>query len=423
MNTVKSFFNNVVTDKKARICVIGNGTIGAISLLNLCTLTRCLNSKQIEIYCLYNPDKPHLEIGEGSSSMLTNLLMQSIDFNIATDLDSTDWTLKWGVKLDWKKANSKNFWITHRTPGIHLDSKSFGTYVLKTIKKLYKNVTEIHDNVQKIEQSLTNVNIVCDKKNYVFDYVFDCQGTPALEKINSNDYNIPEFQAVNTVIAYQDFKKYNEQYTTMQVHNNGWMFGVPLKYKKTWGYLYNNQITTKEEAIKGFLKIKKNINIKKIKTFSWNQYYKKTALDGRVLTLGSKLFLLDPSGAIPLHYNQQLVTYFLSKVFDPYNLFYKDIVDEVNTFHSGNMQTIQDLIALNYSGKSNIKSIFWKKSRTNAIQKLKNSQYFQAWVKKHIPLDRVNEPLYRYNQLWSHPEEYVTEIIKGFQVDLNELIS
>jgi hypothetical protein len=73
--------------------------------------------------------------------------------------------------------------------------------------------------------------------------------------------------------------------------------------------------------------------------------------------------------------------------------------------------------------KSNIKSIFWKKSRTNAIQKLKNSQYFQEWVKKHIPLDRVNEPLYRYNQLWAHPEEYVTEIIKGFQVDLNELVS
>ena len=423
LNKISTFWSKPVVDKKVRLCVIGNGTMGAVALLNTCNLIKSLMSEHIEIYCIHDPKTPHMKIGESTSSILLPMLRYGMGFNILKDMNNLNATFKWGVVGFWKKATGEDFYIETNSPSLHIDSEFFSTYILNTLKGMYKNVIEVQDRVLSVNQNNVNVDVRCSKKIYTFDYVFDCRGTPPSEELNNGDYIFPEFQGVNSVIAYSDFNFYDEQYTSMHIHNNGWMFGVPLKHKKTWGYLYNNQITTKEEAIKGFLKFKKNINSELLRTFSWTQYYKKNIIDNRVLYLGNKLFLLDPSGALPLQYVYDITTQFLSKIFSPQNWNISYVNEHINEYHLHNMHAMQDLIALNYAGKNNIKSVYWKKTKKDAVNKLKSSLKFQSWIKSHkLPID-INNPKQVYNQYWKHEPDYITGIVKGFQVDLNKCIS
>jgi hypothetical protein len=423
MNKTKAFWSYPVIDKKIKLCVIGNGTMGAVALLNIGSLIKSLNSEYIEVYCIHDPSIPHMKIGEGSSASLLPLLRNSIEFNILKDMDYINATVKWGVVGLWKKASGENFYIETNSPSLHIDSELFSTHILKTLKKIYKNVIEVQDKVLSVNQNNVNVNIHCSKKLYTFDYVFDCRGTPSPEDLNNGDYLFPDFQGVNSIIAFPDPNFYNEQYTSIHVHNNGWMFGIPLKHKKTWGYLYNNKITTKEKAIKNFLNINKNINPELLRTFSWAQYYRKRIVDNRILYLGNRLFLLDPTGALPMHYVFEITTHFLTALFSPHNQTSFNIAEQANKLHLNNMLIMQDLIALNYAGKNNINSVYWKKTKKEAHNKLKNSEFFQKWIKSHNFTIDINKAEQVYNQYWKHEPAYITNIIKGFQVDLNELLA
>ena len=40
--------------------------------------------------------------------------------------------------------------------------------------------------------------------------------------------------------------------------SNGWMFGIPVN-RSSWGYLYNNKVTTKEEALRTHIDSLENI--------------------------------------------------------------------------------------------------------------------------------------------------------------------
>jgi hypothetical protein len=46
-----------------------------------------------------------------------------------------------------------------------------------------------------------------------YDYIIDCRGTPTDDILNNGSYSFPDFETVNSVLIYPDFKKYNEIYT------------------------------------------------------------------------------------------------------------------------------------------------------------------------------------------------------------------
>jgi hypothetical protein len=61
------------------------------------------------------------------------------------------------------------------------------------------------------------------------------------------------------------------------MHRNGWMFQIPLTTRKTSGYLYNKELTSYDEAVKDFCKLK-NIDeniVYNLRHFSWEERYRK----------------------------------------------------------------------------------------------------------------------------------------------------
>lgn len=390
-----------------KIGVIGAGTASAVSILSV---FHALQQRPIPkddvvtISCIYDPSIPITQVGESAGNAVQRLLFDVLDFDVLEDIDNFDGTLRWSTKYFWEEANNKNFQVKYEQPGFHLNSEKFSKYVVDQLGKTYGNFIEIHDSVSAITQTDKQISVVCKNKTYDFDFVINCSGTPTKEELDSPAYRAPKFESVNSVILFPHFEKYNESFTSSYVHKNGWMFGVPLQHRKAFGYLYNNKITTTDDALAHFAEIK-GIDTSSLRKFSWKPYYKVEAMTGRELAMGNRLYFFEPHQAIPLHYYIQLTYEFM------YNLTVtSDVVSNtnkhINKFHLDNMDDIQDLIALNYQGDNLIESEFWSYARDHAVNRLTNSITFKAWL--HYV------KIHGYTNFWCHSPSMMRGYVSGF---------
>jgi hypothetical protein len=238
---------------------------------------------------------------------------------------------------------------------------------------------------------------------------------PTSKELEGGNYAFPDIETVNSVIIYPDFKSYNENFTTVLFHKNGWMFGIPLQHRKAFGYLYNDKITDKEEAIEHFAKLKPDIEVSKLRSLNWRHYYRKTAMDGRILYMGNKVYFFEPSQGLPLHYYFCLSQNFIQYLFDDF-MTTADISWYINKYHELSMQKIQDLIAINYAGKNKMTSQFWNETSEKAKNRLKSSLHFREWGQKVTELNFI--PWY-----WSHDPTLMNQYIYAFDIDIKSLIS
>lgn len=393
------------------IGVIGAGTASAVSILSIINAIKTKGMKfDVEISCIYDPNIPITHVGESMTPVIMSMLHEVVYFNPCTDMDELDATYRWASRYFWEKANGNNFYVRYQESGLHANSEKFAKFVLDRLVKFYPQFHLIEDNVVSIENSPERAIVKGSKQDYVFDFVIDATGTPKPEELDSDAYGKPEFESVNSVILYPEFKKYDEMYTSATAHDNGWMFGVPLQHRKAFGYLYNNNYTTKEEAFADFARIK-DIDPEKCRSFSWRQYYKKKVMEDRVLVIGNRMYFFEPHQAIPLHYYHTTVD-FLMFIINELNDIRK-INEEVNQWNLTCIEYIQDLIALNYSGMNQIDSPFWKYAKANSRKRLGNSRSFRMFLRD---LKAGKFPGY-----WVHAPSMIEEYLAGFMVDLNTL--
>jgi len=327
------------------------------------------------------------------------------------DLDPVDGTLRFGARYFWDKANGQTFDIPYTSPGIHVNSEKFSYKILDmALKEFPDNVTLKLDHVVNYSQDRDSVTVVGENETYTFDYIIDCMGTPSKEDLASDAYTTPEIETVNSVILYPDFTQTHEMYTSSYVHENGWMFGVPLSHRKAYGYLYNKSITTPDEASEHFSKLK-GIDTSNLRRISWSHYYKKKVIDRRIVTSGNRLFFFEPHQTLPLHLYNMVAIDFLTKVANTRNDV-STINKEMNRGWGDAVEKMQDIIAINYAGECNIKSPFWDVMKDRAQQRLRNSDRFQFFVKTS------EEKPQGY---FIHPEKVMSEYINGYKINLKEL--
>ena len=194
-------------------------------------------------------------------------------------------------------------------------------------------------------------------------------------------------------------------YTTSQATKDGWMFGIPLTYRKAWGYLYNNAVTSKDDAIENFKQLK-NLSAEQInntRQFSWTSFYRKTALDGRILYSGNKLYFFEPNQGFPLHYYLALADILVDQIFNSNN---PEL--GLNQFYQQHIADIQDVIAFTYQANTNFDSNFWKYAKEKSTTKLKHSGKFISWVKSPET----------HSHYASHSTEIMQYLKDGLQIDL-----
>jgi len=393
--------------KTTHICIIGAGTASAISLLSVADQLDTLGlTDQYRVTVVHDPNIPTAQVGESTSGMVYDLSRKVLGEDFAENLEQYDGTLRYYTRYNWAPATGKDFSVYYHSPGVHLNSATWSDRIFKLLEtRPWLNLIEAQ--VTEVDSNGTVRTPDFDCK---FDWVIDCRGTPSAQELATPAYNTDVFETVNSVILYPHFHEYNESNTSAYIHDNGWMFGVPLSHRKAFGYLYNNKITTTQQAKKDFARIKQ-IDTETLRSFSWQPYMKTKALDGRVLSTGNRLYLLEPQQAIPLHYYLLLVDRFLKGIIN--GISPQEIADKINGFHIMMLDNIQNLMALNYCGPNKLESEFWTELSKKARQRLTTNKNWQDWMAKveekgilgYAPIDSSMMRTY----------------LKGFNIDLSSL--
>jgi hypothetical protein len=221
--------------------------------------------------------------------------------------------------------------------------------------------SSIHFNAVKLQNLLRELNK--DRVNFInkninindidADYILDCSGKPN----NFDDYKKAKYIPVNTAVVKQckwDYPKY--YYTLCIAAKYGWVFGIPLQDRISFGYLYNRNINNKKEILDDLDEIINTYSLKSNKDFNYiefNNYYRKKNYTKNIFYNGNKSFFLEPMEATSLATIDDINR-------DVFDLIYKNrTVKQVNDRYDNWFKEVQDVITLHYLAGSRFKNEFW----------------------------------------------------------------
>lgn len=327
-----------------KIAVLGVGTVGVVSVCHWLRYT-----KNIEIYSISDPSIKILGIGESTNINFAGDLFLASGFNMMEHNKEMDATFKLGVK--WTNWRNNDFFTYIEPPvyGIHFNNFKIKSTIFNRIKKKSpERLKEIEGHIKYIKNNKDNVIVNVDNVDYEFDYVIDCTGYPK----DYSEYNVLNTIPVNRGLVNMINEPGDWNFTHHRATKNGWMFGIPLQTRQGWGYLFNDKITSIEEAKEDIKNIFGEKTNEKLNDFKWTSFYAKKFLDGRILKNGNKALFFEPIEAIA------------GVFYDNINRALYDRIngvpeDEINKRLTTWAKSYENFICFLYSGGSNFKSKFW----------------------------------------------------------------
>jgi len=258
-----------------KITILGRGNAGCLTALYYSYYTR--NQKDIHIELIHDPDIPPERVGQATVLEPPGLLWKALGINWYDN--PIDATPKLGILYEnWGKKNHKFF---HPFPlndiTLHYTPSKLQDVILKSG---YFNVEEKHIN---------------DYNQIDSDFIFDCRGS---HSINQDDY-YDLINPVNSVLLGEsNSKECDINWTRAVATPDGWTFVIPKTTQNTsYGYLYNDKITSTEEASANFenlFNFSKG-GIEKKAQLKFNNYIaKRPIIDDRIVLGGNRLFFLEP---------------------------------------------------------------------------------------------------------------------------------
>ena len=217
-----------------RIAIIGAGTAGCVTALHFYKYLSESIDVSFEITIYHSPNEHPIErVGQGTVLPVTKLIESTLGIDWYNN--SIDATFKSGILYEgWGKKQDKIFHPFELSAmSMHYVPQKLSKVVLESG---YFNV---------IEKTVTD-----PEKEIDADVIFDCRGRHSRDKSNYDTLINP----LNSVLLYK--KQDRDQdliYTRTVATPNGWTFVIPNVDSISYGYLYNNTITSKEDATKDFL--------------------------------------------------------------------------------------------------------------------------------------------------------------------------
>jgi len=367
-----------------KIAVIGSGTAGILSLAH------CLSffPKEYSITSIYDPNIPMLGIGESTSTQIPLTLFYATGLNLLDMPDELDMTVKHGVKyVNWRE---EDFFTKIPPPfyAMHFNNFSLKTFAFKQFEEKWNSrFSVIEGEINNVVDFNDKVIITMANKNsHQYDYVIDCRGFPKDSAEHIPVTTIPVNHClVNTIDTPGDWN-----YTYHQATKNGWMFGIPLQTRQGWGYLYNDTITTKDEAVADIADIFNTSPDKlTLREFSFKNYKAKKFINGRIIKNGNMALFYEPIEALSGWFYDNILRAFFDVVVtqsmteDDANDYLHNLADEYETF-----------ICYMYHGGSVFDSKFWNITSKQCKAKLDNSSMFKQHIEKlnSTPLSFDNNP-------------------------------
>ena len=321
--------------KKKKIAIIGAGNAGCITALNFYFYAR--DMCEIEIY--HSPEKHPIErVGQGTNIPPATLISSVLGGNWY-DKNCIGATLKKGILYEgWGKAMNEIFHPFLMTNmAIHYVPQRLSDLVLTC--GLFKVKEQTIDDPEKEIDS---------------DWIIDCRGR---HNRDQNNYD-PLINPLNSVLLYKkEGRDPLLDYTRSVATPNGWTFVVPNIDSVSYGYLYNNNITSKEDATEDFLE---RFNLPEIDgdlTFE-NYIAKNICVGERTFLNGNRCGFLEPLEATSTRFYQTVC----KSVYD-----YMDGLmnrQHVNKYVRDEMFRLETFIMWHYQFGSKYNSPFWDYAKT-----------------------------------------------------------
>lgn len=360
---------------RKRLGVIGAGSAGVLSLTHFCTWL----DNSWEIVSIHNPKKPILGIGESTNGGFVGLLERGLHFSLGhpEDMKELDATLKFGSKFTgWRDHE----WINPLLDGntaIHFNNCGFGNFAFRRLREHWpQKFSMLEGDVQDVRDGANKVTLVVDGQEHEFDYVMDCMGFPQ----DYSEYTLSDCSPVNRCWIHSlmpDEFTY-EPFTDHIATKNGWMFGVPLQSRKTFGYMYNDTISDPEDAKQDMLRILNATELDAAtgrgidtKEYLFKCYYSNQLIGGRVGKNGNKALFFEPLIA-----NSIFLYIYTARLFYDHVLGHAPARD-CNAAFVGAVNQMEDVISYYYQGGSNFDSDFWRYAVPFANKRLQGRPQFK----------------------------------------------
>ena len=354
--------------KQKTIAVLGVGTAGITSL------SHCLSflSDNWKVVSVSDPQTPILGIGESTTIAIPKNLYHGTKFTLFRDAGKLDATIKHGVKYtEWREHEI----FSHIIPpshGIHFNNFKLKEFAFERFTHIWKDKFQhIQGHITALENKNNNVDLTVDNNKLVFDYVIDCRGYPE----DYSDYVVSEYIPVNHCLVNMIPEPGDWSWTYHTAHRNGWMFGIPLTSRQGWGYLYNDEITEKQDAIDD---IACRFNTKpkdlQLREFAFKNYFAKHFLEGRILKNGNRALFFEPIEALSGFFYDQVMRHF----FDFLNEI--STQKQINTYLRNLAEDMESFVCYIYHGGSTHDSQFWELTKQKTYERLNSDYKFKSYL-------------------------------------------
>jgi hypothetical protein len=262
--------------KIQKIAIVGAGNAACLTALHYHLYGRIINDSIDEIEIYHDPSVPIEKVGLGSQLNVTDIIFDVLEMDWYEN--PIDATFKTGILYEgWGKKQDKIF---HSFSGK-------GNAIHYIPHKLSKCVLE-SSHFNAIEKSISD-----PEKEIDANYIIDCRGRHNRDKSNY-DTLINPLNAV--LLSSKDGKDPDLHYTRTVTTPNGWTFVIPNKDSVSYGYLYNNTITSDKEAKEDFLE---RFNLSEIDdTLTFENYMAKNVFVGnRTILNGNACGFMEPMEA------------------------------------------------------------------------------------------------------------------------------
>jgi len=349
------------------LVVIGAGTSG---IQSVCHYLAFLASHGWTITLIHSPKINTLGIGESTNPPFVEALEDAANFNIIDDLPELDATLKFGTYyVNWRN-NPFTIPVLTGHAAVHINTFKLQNFALPRLKSIWGDKFQIIEGkVSSVTNTENAVQVVVDDKKLYFDFAVDNRGFPE----SYDDYHVIEDNPVNHALVHNMPKTAAWNATLHQATPDGWMFGVPLTSRTSYGYLFNRNITPVEQAKINFSK-EINVPVDQLDNieYKFKSYYIKKVLDKRILKNGNRAVFFEPMFANSLwlykHTDKLFISYIKQGIPE----------DHINNVFNDMAKDVEELICYFYHGGSQHDTEFWNKVKPYASKKLEASKSFHT---------------------------------------------
>ena len=353
-----------------KIAVIGRGTAGSLAAASV---TRLHPDSDHELHHIYDSRIPIIGVGEGSWPSLVQELQQLTKLPHETVQQRLKGTRKYGVAFEGWGRRNRDF--------THYFTPQQVSYAYHLSADLVVDLLQESTRASHIDAKVLDIRRVDggaevefeDRAPERYDLVFDARGFA--RELDPDEHIDISFIPTNTAVIRRcppvvgdgrDGLVLAHTYTRAVARPHGWIFIIPLTAHTSYGYIFNRDVSSREEVESDFDEFLETDGVTEFEqraTISFPNFVHRRIYDGAVARIGNAAAFMEPLEATAIVSAQLQIGMVLHMRLNrrPANL--EGDAPVVNRFLVNNMLRYGLFVGWHYSCGSRYDSEFWRYAR------------------------------------------------------------